>query len=372
MDYPKQRRANLAALLPQDGVDVYLIHQPINVSYLTGFTGDSSWLLLTSERVLLVSDARFTEQIAQECPGLESVIRPPNQTIADAVVGELKKLHLRSIAIESSQMTVADFENLRELLPATTWKPVRDKVESLRAIKDESEIAAIRQAIHIAERAFTAFRSLLRFEDTEKDLVDAMESYIRKAGGEKTSFPTIIAVGERAALPHAPPTTKRVHESSFLLVDWGAAGPQYKSDLTRMLLPRKSAASNKQQHDAKLDTIYELVLKAQRQAIGLIRPGARGQDVDAAARAVFQNAGFGKNFGHGLGHGIGLQVHEGPSLRPNSTSILQPGMVVTVEPGLYLPGWGGVRIEDDVLVTQDGCEVLSSLGKDLSDSFCPI
>jgi Xaa-Pro aminopeptidase len=371
MDYRQRRRANLAALLTQDGVDVYLIHQPINVSYLTGFTGDSSWLLLTSERALLVSDARFAEQIAQECPGLEAVIRPPNQTIADAVVSELKKLHVRSIAIESSQMSVADFENLRELLPATTWKPVRDKVESLRAVKDESEIAAIRSAIHVAERAFTAFRSLLRFDDTEKDLVDAMETYVRKAGGEKTSFPTIIAVGERAALPHAPPTAKRVHESSFLLVDWGAAGPLYKSDLTRMILPRKNAASTKQ-NDAKLDTIYELVLKAQREAIALIRPGARGQDIDAAARAVFQEAGLAKNFGHGLGHGIGLQVHEGPSLRPNSTSILQPGMVVTVEPGLYLPGWGGVRIEDDVLVTQDGCEVLSGLGKELADSICPI
>jgi Xaa-Pro aminopeptidase len=199
-----------------------------------------------------------------------------------------------------------------------------------------------------------------------------MESYVRRAGGEKTSFPTIIAVGERAALPHAPPTGKRVRESGFLLVDWGASGPLYKSDLTRMLLPRKNAPSQGSQSDAKLDAIYGLVLKAQKQAIALIRPGARGQDVDAAARAVFQNAGFGQNFGHGLGHGIGLQVHEGPSLRPNSTSVLQAGMVVTVEPGLYFPEWGGVRIEDDVLVTPDGCEVLSSLPKELTDAVCRI
>ena len=372
MDYPRQRRTRLAALLPSDGVDLYLVHQPINVAYLTGFTGDSSWLLVTRERTILVSDARFTEQIAEECPGLEAVIRPPNQTIAEAAVAEVKRLKVGSIAFESSQMTVADFESLREMLPAASWKPVRDRVESLRTIKDDSEIAAIRVAIHIAERAFNAFRAQLRWEDTEKDLADSMETFVRRAGGTQTSFPSIIAVGERAALPHAPPTNKRVKESGFLLVDWGASGPQYKSDLTRMLLPRKNAPSLEQKSDAKLDAVYGLVLKAQRQAIAMIHPGARGQDVDAAARTVFQEAGFGKNFGHGLGHGIGLQVHEGPSLRPNSTAILQPGMVVTVEPGLYLPGWGGVRIEDDVLVTPDGCEILSSLPRELAESICAI
>ncbi len=372
MDYPQQRRSNLAALLSKDGVDLYLVHQPINVTYLTGFTGDSSWLLVNREQAILVSDARFAEQIAEECPGLEAVIRPPTQTIAEAAVAVMKKLSAPSIAFESSQMTVADFETLRELFPAATWKPVRDRVESLRAIKDDTEIAAIRSAIHIAERAFTAFRAQLRWEDTEKELVDSMESYVRKAGGEKTSFPTIIAVGERAALPHAPPTSKRVRESGFLLVDWGASGPLYKSDLTRMLLPRKNAASHVLQSDAKLDSVYGLVLRAQREAIAKIRPGVRGQDVDSAARAVFQDAGFAKNFGHGLGHGIGLQVHEGPSLRPNSTSILQPGMVVTVEPGLYFPEWGGVRIEDDVVVTPDGCEVLSSVPKELADAVCSI
>jgi Xaa-Pro aminopeptidase len=372
MDYPQERRTKLAAMLAKDGVDLYLVHQPVNVSYLTGFTGDSSWLLVSRERSILVSDARFTEQIAEECPGLEAVIRPPTQTIAEAAVAVMEKLPAASIAIESSQMTVADFETLRELLPAVAWKPVRDRVEALRAIKDDSEIAAIRSAIHIAERGFAALQAQLRWEDTEKDLVDAMETYVRKAGGEKTSFPTIVAVGERAALPHAPPTGKRVRESGFLLVDWGASGPLYKSDLTRMILPRKNAASSGPQSDAKFDAIYGLVLKAQRQAIALIRPGARGQDVDAAARTVFQEAGYGKNFGHGLGHGIGLQVHEGPSLRPNATAILEPGMVVTVEPGLYFPGWGGIRIEDDVLVTPDGCEVLSRLPKELADAVCPI
>ena len=292
MDYPLNRRMNLASMLEKEAVDVYLVHQPINVSYLTGFTGDSSWLLVTKQRSLLVSDARFTEQIAQECPGLEAVIRPPNQNITEASVAELKKLNVRAVAFESSQMTVADFETLRELLPAVDWKPVRDRVESLRAVKDESEIAGVRQAIDIAERAYLAFRSLLRMEDSEKDLADAMESYVRRAGGDRTSFPTIVAVGERAALPHATPTGKRVRESGFLLLDWGASGPLYKSDLTRMLLPRTNSASNSQS-DAKLESVYGLVLKAQQRALSMIRPGAQGR-MSMLPHGPCSTAGYGK------------------------------------------------------------------------------
>jgi Xaa-Pro aminopeptidase len=372
MDYPAQRRRQLATMLDKDGVAAYLVHQPVNVSYLTGFTGDSSWLLVARDRSILVSDARYTEQIAQECPQLEIVIRPPTQLIADAAVAELKRLGVGAVAFESSQMSVADFEALRELLPSVNWKPVRERVESLRIIKDASEIAAIKEAIHFAERAFGAFRSLLRLEDTEKDLADAMEMAVRRAGGEKTSFPTIVAVGERAALPHARPTSKRVGESSFLLVDWGASGPLYKSDLTRMLVPRTNSAFSKSDRDAKLEAVHGLVLKAQLQALSMIRPGVKAHDVDAAVRSIFSDAGYGERFGHGLGHGLGLQVHEAPSLRPNSTAVLQPGMVVTVEPGIYLPGWGGVRLEDDVLVTPDGCEILTKVPKGLPESICSI
>jgi Xaa-Pro aminopeptidase len=372
MDYPARRRQKLASLLAKDGVEAYLVHQSVNVSYLTGFTGDSSWLVVTRDRSLLVSDARYSQQIAEECQKLEAVIRPPSRPIAEAVIQELKSLGVHSVAIESSQMSVADMESLRELLPVVEWKPIRDRVESLRVIKDESEIAAIRQAIHFAQRGFEAFRAQLRLEDTEKDLADAMETYVRRAGADKTSFPTIVAVGERAALPHARPTARRVHENSFVLVDWGASGPLYKSDLTRMLVPRTNSAFSGQSGDAKLEAVHGLVLKAQQKALSMIRPGVKGHDVDLAVRTLFTEAGYGENFGHGLGHGLGLQVHEAPSLRPNSTVELQPGMVVTVEPGIYLPGWGGVRLEDDVLVTPDGCEILTSLPKGLAESICSI
>jgi Xaa-Pro aminopeptidase len=351
-----QRRQRLARIIKDEGSDAVLITNPVNVTYLTGFSGDSSYLVPTPKRSLLISDARFTEQIEQECPGLEAHIRPPSQSLPKAVVEVLRKLKLRTLGFESSHLSVAEWEGYREAAGPLDWKPGADRVEKLRAVKDSSELDEIREAIAIAERAFAMFTAMLRPEDREKDLSDAMEMYVRRAGGTCTSFPTIVAVEERAALPHAPPTDKSVADGNLVLVDWGAAGRFYKSDLTRVLATRTISP--------KLQKVYEVVLKAQQQAIRRIRPGATGREVDAEARSVIARAGFGQFFGHGLGHGIGLQVHEAPTLRQNSDWVLQPGMVVTVEPGIYLPGWGGVRIEDDVLVTPDGHEVLTSVAKE--------
>jgi Xaa-Pro aminopeptidase len=363
------RRLQLSQALFAEGLEALLVTNPINVTYLTGFSGESSFLVLARERVLLVSDARFMEQIAEECPGLETHIRPPAQSVQQATGAVLTKLGFRSVGFESAHLTVGEWEILRELAPAITWQSSRDLVEKLRALKDTSEVTQIREAISIAERAFAAFRALLRAEDSEKVLCDALESYVRRCGGRGTSFPSIVAVGERAALPHAPPTDRIVAGAPMLLVDWGASGRFYKSDLTRVLVPRKNSAfarsGNGGPSESKLKQIYEVVLTAQRRALESIRPGVKGQEVDGAARRVIADAGFGDFFGHGLGHGLGLQVHEAPSLRPNSDAVLQAGMVITVEPGIYLPGWGGVRIEDDVLVTPEGCEVLSSVPKEL-------
>jgi len=222
--------------------------------------------------------------------------------------------------------------------------------------------------IKIAEQAFTVFRNLLRPTDTEKDLCDAMEWYVRHIGGQETSFRPIVAVAERAALPHAPPTNRTVNSGGLLLVDWGVNGGLYKSDLTRVLDTRTNSTFAMHKGDAtKLEEVYAVVLQAQQAAIDAVRPGVQGKDVDAAARNVIADAGYGDFFGHGLGHGIGLQIHEGPAIRPLSTTVLEPGMVFTIEPGIYLPDWGGVRIEDDVLVTADGCEVLTRLSRQLAD-----
>jgi Xaa-Pro aminopeptidase len=367
MDYASQRRQRLTRTLTEEGIDLLMIGNPVNVTYLTGFTGDSTVLLLGSDRVLLVSDSRYTVQLSEECPGLPIHIRKTTQKIHEAVADVLKGLGIRSVGFESDFVTVAEMEQLRQQAPSLDWKGGVDRVERLRTVKDASELAQIRKAIDVAERAFTVLRSLLRPEDTEKDLCDSLEYYARRAGGSSMAFPPIVAVGERAALPHAPPTNRTVASSKLLLVDWGVSAPLYKSDLTRVLNTRKTSAvaHSDSAFNAKLREIYSVVLRAQEAAFQAIRPGVLTRDIDAAARSTIAEAGYGDFFDHGLGHGIGLQIHEAPWLRPNGDMRVEPGMVFTLEPGIYLPGWGGVRLEDDVLVTPDGVERLTHLPRDL-------
>lgn len=361
MDYHAERRARLRQSLEGDQLAVLLVTNPVNVTYLTGFSGDSGILVFSRDREILVSDARFAVQITEECPALQAHIRPVNKTVYQEAGEVLSKLCLTGVEVESHHLTLADLETLQSSAKAVSWKPGTGRVEKLRAVKDADEIAQIQQAIDIAERAYTVFRALLQPDDTEKRLCDSLESYVRQAGGQGTSFSSIVAVGERAALPHAPPTNRALHSADFLLIDWGAAGRFYKSDLTRVI-PTFRISS-------KLKAVHEVVLKAQTAAIQAIRPGVAARDVDAVARNLIAQAGYGDYFGHGLGHGIGLQVHEAPSLRANSEAVLEAGMVVTVEPGIYLPDWGGVRIEDDVLVTPEGREVLSRVSPELECIF---
>jgi Xaa-Pro aminopeptidase len=369
MDYPTRRRERLAESLLREGTDALLVSSPVSVTYLTGFSGDSSVLVLGREWALLVSDARYAEQVVEECPGLEAHIRPPTQKLPEAVAEVLNRLHCRCVGFESGAVTVAEFEQLRGLAPAVDWKGAADRVERLRQVKDPAEVEAIREAIAIAERAFTAFRALLQPHHREKDLCDALDGYIRQAGGRGSSFPPIVAVGERAALPHAPPTDRAVRSGELLLVDWGASGRFYKSDLTRVLDTRTKATfapeAARGGAGAKLEEVYAVVLRARERALAAVRPGVPAREVDAAARSAIAEAGYGAFFGHGLGHGLGLEVHEAPAVRPLSDTPLEAGMVFTVEPGIYLPGWGGIRVEDDVLVTPDGCEVLTGVPRDL-------
>lgn len=367
-DHYQARRERLLSQLSQAGLDGLLVSNPVNVTYLTGFSGDSSYLVLAPQQALLLSDGRFTEQIEEECPGLAAHIRPPSQTLQQAAGEVLKKLGLRSLGYDGAHLTVADFQTLRELAPTVDWKEERGRVEALRMCKDDWELEQIGQAIAIAEKAFAMFRVLLRGQDSEKELADSMEMYVRRAGGTCSSFPPIIAAGARAALPHAVPTARRLAADSLLLVDWGAAGRFYKSDLTRVLFRRTTSTLYAPRGTATEQTdwrpVYAVVLKAQTQALAALRPGARAGDVDAAARAVISEAGYGDYFLHSVGHGIGLQVHEGPGLRPGAETRLEPGMVVTIEPGIYLPGRGGIRIEDDAVITPDGCQVLTHVPRD--------
>lgn len=353
-----RRRDALRTQCEAHRLDALLVVAPTNVAYLTGFSGDSSSLLVGRDRDLIVSDGRFTTQLEQECPGLEAYIRPNVQNMNKAVAHVVGKLGVGGLGFEAAHLSFADWEALKGELTATTLAPTSDLVETLRAVKDDDEIARIREAVAIAQDAFLRLKGELKAGETEKDAADRLESHMRGLGATGTSFSTIVAVGRRAALPHARPTAEtRIGDDDFVLIDWGACGRSYKSDLTRMVVTGNVTP--------EFEKVYRLVLAAQERAIAAIRPGASAQDVDAEARSFIEQAGFGRFFDHGLGHGIGMDVHEGPRLRRESPTILEPGMVVTVEPGIYLPEWGGVRIEDDVLVTPDGREVLSNLPKGL-------
>ncbi|MBI2805711.1 MAG: aminopeptidase P family protein [Planctomycetes bacterium] len=362
------RRQRLLQSATEEGLDAVLVTNPINVTYLTGFSGEASNLILSKNTELLVSDGRFKEQIAQECPGLDAYIRGPDKLTPAATVDQLQRMSVNALGYESGHLTVADFQTYCDGLKTAAWKPTPDRVEKLRRVKDESEVAQIRDAIGFAERAFAMFRAMLRPGDTEKDGTDAIEHYVRRAGGADSAFAPIVAVGPRSALPHAPPSLHTVSEDPVLLIDWGAQGPFYKSDLTRILWTYNNGAfRGGRPPGAKLRAVYAVVLEAQRRAIAAMRPGASTKAVDAIARGFIADQGYGEFFNHGLGHGFGLQIHEAPFFRPSTDMTLEAGMVVTCEPGIYLPGEFGVRIEDDVLITPDGPEVLTRCPRELEE-----
>jgi len=355
------RRRRLVSRLKREHVEALLVTGETNVTYLTGFSGDSSYLLLGSSVSVLISDTRYTVQITEECPGLDVTIRDARQPMPQAVARIIGKARLTRLAVEGDATSVSDWNRLAEQVKPLELSPLSGLVEELRMIKDASEVASIREAIEQAERGFDALVSLMVPEMTELEVAHQLEHLMRRFGAWRASFEPIVATGPRAALPHARPGDRPLSSAGFVLIDWGASNRRgYKSDLTRVIVTGKVSS--------KLEKVYGVVFNAQRRGLEAIRPGVSMRSVDAAARRVIEQAGYGKNFGHGLGHGIGLDIHEEPRLSPIASGVLKPGMVLTVEPGIYLPGWGGVRIEDDVLVTRDGCEVLSSVPKRFEDA----
>ena len=376
MNYLALRRQALLKALKAGGQpsDSILITHPANVTYLTGYTGDGAYLVLGSKAAVVVTDTRTEDQVKDECPelgkdgGLDLVVRGHDSTTAQAAASVLSKAGAKAVAVESNRLTVAEYEAFKALAPKAEFVPVNGAVEALRASKDPGEVEKIKDAIRVAERAFKMFVATIAEPDTEKEMADALEQYVRRCGAKSTPFPPIVAVGERGALPHAIPTARPLSEGSKLLVDWGA-DLTYKADLTRVIRnPYGTALTrrNKAERTAhNLDKVYKAVLAAQDAAIAALRHGTAAKDVDAAARKSLEAAGYEEYFTHGLGHGIGLEVHEAPRIRTNSDDVLEAGMVVTLEPGVYIPGWGGVRIEDDFLITRDGCQRLSTLPRDL-------
>ncbi len=351
-----KRRQRLRSRLRKLGLPAILITDIVNVRYLTGFTGSSAYLLLTKDTDWLLSDTRYEVQLQHECPDLELEIRTAKSTMLDSVERVVTSAGIKALGFENHRLIKSEFDQLETRLAGTELVATEQLVEELRAVKDRHEIQAIRRSIDINQRAFEVIVAQLRPDQTERDIAHNLEHQMRAFGAAGFAFPAIVGVGPRAALPHGVPGSTRIDAAPFLLVDWGAKVDGYLSDLTRVIVTGRCRKRFRQ--------VYDVVLEAQQAAIAAIAPGVSFQTVDRAARSVIENAGFGKYFGHGTGHSFGLEIHELPYLSPIHEGELKPGMVITIEPGIYLPDFGGVRIEDDILVTPAGREVLSNLPKE--------
>lgn len=368
--YLKVRHKAIRDAMKELKVDAFLLTHDADLAYLTNFTGEDSIGIVTQDSITLVTDFRFTEQADLEAPWLNVVKRTGK--MSDALGQTLLNLKLKKVAFEANFATFGQIHSLDKYIadqikdqkaPPTSkidFLPVENVLVNLRKVKDDHEIAIIRKAVEVAEEAFTAIRSEIKPGQTENYLAGLLVFELRSRGASDSSFPVIVASGSNSSLPHYRPKEVTVQKDQPLLFDWGARYDGYCSDLTRTLLIGRVSA--------KIREIYKVTLEAQLAAIKFLRPGVSTIQADRVAREVIERAGYGDYFGHGLGHGIGRDIHEGPRLSKHPPDDeLRPGMIVTVEPGIYLPGEGGVRIEDDILITHSGAEVLSSLGKNLED-----
>lgn len=335
-------------------VEGILFFSPENIRYLTGFSGSEGYLFVGNDENLLLVDSRYITQAHEETKACR--VSLVNKGIR-GVAAQISAVGLRRLGFEAQSISVALFEQLKEGLQQVEVIPIKDELERLRGLKTGEEIAVIRQAIGIAEEAWKTVLEMVKPGAQEAEVALELEYRMKKGGAEGTSFDCIVASGPRAALPHAQPTSRPIEEGDFVLFDFGSRYRGYCCDETCTVAVGR--ATEEQQH------IYGIVKDAHDRAIAQVKPGARLAAIDAAAREIIDQAGHGEHFGHGTGHGVGLAVHEWPVVGKDSQDVAEQGMVFTIEPGIYIPGWGGVRIEDMVLVTADGCEVLTTISKDL-------
>lgn len=357
--YLKVRHKSVRTAMKALQLDGLLLTSPPDLAYLSNFTGDDSIGLFTDKEFHLVTDFRYSEQAELEAAWLKLTVR--DGPMAPALAGAIKTAKVQRIGFEANFTTVGQIDALQRALNEAKIKnielvPLEDVMTKIRMVKDDHEIDLIRKSVAVAEEAYEAVRDEIKVGLSESYLAGLLVFELRSRGASDSSFPVIVAAGSASSLPHYRPTDALVQRDQPLLIDWGALVKGYCSDLTRTLMIGRVSP--------KLKEIYKVVLAAQQAATDFLRPGVTTIQADRVARDVIDKAGYGKYFGHGLGHGIGREIHELPSLRKSGgEEELRPGMVVTVEPGIYLPGVGGVRIEDDVLITHSGCEVLSNLDR---------
>jgi Xaa-Pro aminopeptidase len=345
----------VAGVLAERGLDALLVTDLVNVRYLTGFTGSNAVAVVGPDLRRFITDFRYVEQAAEQVDGFDRERAP--QEFLNALAGGWPEGELR-LGFEDDHVSVRRHGRLREVLPdRVDLVAAGGIVQDLRTVKDAGEIDRIRAAAALADEAYALVRSQGLVGRSERDVALAIENEMRRLGAQEPSFPSIVASAERGALPHAVPTDAAIPRGTLVTLDIGARLDGYCSDCTR------TWATGELPDD--LAEAYALVLRAQEASLDAVRPGPEGRDVDAVARDMITAAGHGEHFGHGLGHGVGLEVHEGPRLARTAEGRLVAGNVVTVEPGVYLPGRGGVRIEDLVVVDPDGHTVLSGTTKEL-------
>lgn len=349
-DRRSERQAALRVGLEVEGLDGLLVTHLPNIRYLTGFSGSAALLLVRAEATTLITDFRYAEQAPSEA-GDAAIVEVDQASVWDRLGRLLSAAPVGTLGVEAQALTLRDGERAAGLTRGRVV-PTVDLVEGLRAVKSPEEVAAIRAAAALAQAALAEVLPRVCAGQTELAVAAALESALRRRGSEWHPFPTIVASGPRAALPHARTSGRTIGVGDWLLLDFGAQVDGYCADLTRTVLVGARA-------DERQRTVYELVRSAQRRALEHLRPGMTGREGDALAREVIAARGFGEAFGHSLGHGLGLEVHEAPRLAPTADAALPLHAVVTVEPGVYLPGWGGVRLEDDVHLGPEGAVLLS-------------
>ena len=351
------RLKKLRTQLSEKGLEGILVTSPANYRYLSGFSGSFARLLITPQEQFIITDSRYWERAKREAPNFTLIqkVRANNQKIYPALTELLSQLNLKGpIGFEDREISLSDFRDLEKEIPLD-WQGAGSLITDLRMIKDRQEIQLIRESVALNDRVFNSIREQIVPGVTEKAIKSLIHYRLELGGAEMPAFEAIVGSGLNAALPHHASGDRLVANNELVIVDMGGKLKGYCSDLTRTLLLGEVPD--------KAREIYQIVKTAQHLALEKIGPGITCGEVDEAARSYIEEKGYGPNFGHNLGHSLGLEVHEAPSLRPGSDTVLKPGMVLTVEPGIYLPGMGGVRIEDVVLITENGKEILSKAPK---------
>ncbi|MDF2889679.1 MAG: aminopeptidase family protein [Clostridia bacterium] len=351
----EKRLIKLREKLAANSLDAAFLYSKENRRYISGFTGSTGYVIVTADKAFFVTDFRYRDQAQNQCKDFEVVIH--GSSLMDQLKETILSTNIKNIAIEEGYMTVAFYDNLKNSLENVELLPLKGIMDELRLFKDADEIESIAKAASIADEAFTHILSFIKPGKTEIEVAVELEYFCKQKGATEMSFDSIVASGVRSSLPHGVFSEKVINNGEFLTMDFGCVYNGYCSDMTRTVFVGKA--------DEKQKNIYNTVLEAQQKALEQIKPGMLGKEVDKIARDIITAAGFGENFGHGLGHGVGLAVHEEPRLSPLGERALEANMVVTDEPGIYIAEYGGVRIEDLVLVTDQGNKVLSKSPKHL-------